>query len=418
MKNILGAAFLLIVVALANQVAAASGPIKLGLNYPSTGRFSSDGIAEAQGAMLAVEEINQNGGMEGRPIELITANTASQPEKAIDNVRQMAKQGVSMVFGGVTSTVTIAAGKEAAQHGLLYFGTLSYANQTTGEEAHRYMFRECHNSWMMAKSLAGYLLEHHSKDRIGYITADYSWGWSTESSLRGLSGTADKVVHPSFLLPFPKPRHQQMAETLDAVLQSGVDTLVITLGGQNLVAMLRMIKNNPATENLTLIATAFTLGMARNAGPYLLDGVIGTVPWSWNIPYELGYEKGQRFVEAYVQKYDQYPSSPAASAYNIVYQYKDAVERAGTLDTDSVIKALEGHRYTALKDEQVWRAFDHQNVQSVYLVKGRPRNEVIQDKYRENFFQVLQSFRGDELVRSYDEWKAVRTKAGKPTYLE
>ncbi len=42
-----------------------------------------------------------------------------------------------------------------------------------------------------------------------------------------------------------------------------------------------------------------------------------------------------------------------------------------------MIRALEGHRYVMLKDEQKWRKFDHQSVQSVYAVRGKPEIEVM-----------------------------------------
>lgn len=75
-----------------------------------------------------------------------------------------------------------------------------------------------------------------------------------------------------------------------------------------------------------------------------------------------------------------YPSSSAASAYSIVQQWADAATRARSLDSEALIKALEGHRYTLLKDEQQWRAFDHQNLQTVYAVKVKNRDEVLKGR--------------------------------------
>lgn len=102
-----------------------------------------------------------------------------------------------MVFGGVSSAVAIASGKAARDRGILYFGTLTYANATTGAEGHRYMFREPYNAWMTAKVLSQYLTRHHADDTYFYITADYTWGWSVEDSVRRFSGTEDSQRHPA-----------------------------------------------------------------------------------------------------------------------------------------------------------------------------------------------------------------------------
>ena len=77
--------------------------------------------------------------------------------------------------------MAIAAGERARDHGLLYFGTLTYSNDTTGKNGHRYMFRECNNAWMSAKVLGQYLNKTLPDKRYFYVTADYTWGHTTEA---------------------------------------------------------------------------------------------------------------------------------------------------------------------------------------------------------------------------------------------
>ena len=66
--------------------AQAADPIKLGLNYPRTGSYKEEGLAQMRGALLAIDEINARGGVLGRPLEIISRNSASRPEKAVVNV--------------------------------------------------------------------------------------------------------------------------------------------------------------------------------------------------------------------------------------------------------------------------------------------------------------------------------------------
>ena len=63
--------------------AMAADPIKLGLNYPSTGRYKEQGLMQARGALMAVDEINKDGGVLGRPLDLLLANSAAKPAKAV-----------------------------------------------------------------------------------------------------------------------------------------------------------------------------------------------------------------------------------------------------------------------------------------------------------------------------------------------
>ena len=71
-----------------------------------------------------------------------------------------------------------------------------------------------------------------------------------------------------------------------------------------------------------------------------------------------------------------------------------------------------------LKDNQQWRAFDHQNVQSVYVVKMRPRNDILNSHLREDFFDILMQLPGEDSVKTLAEWKAERLEAGKVATLE
>ena len=135
--------------------------------------------------------------------------------------------------------------------------------------------------------------------------------------------------------------------------------------------------------------------------------------------YEAGYvAAGKAFVEAFAEQHERYPSSSGASAYTIVHQWKEAVERAQTFAGADVVRALEGSTYTVLKDEQEWRAFDHQSIQTVYAVKCRTEAEVEADKFGLDYFEIISGLDGDEAFRTREEWDAVRIEHGKPTYLE
>jgi ABC-type branched-subunit amino acid transport system substrate-binding protein len=171
-------------------------------------------------------------------------------------------------------------------------------------------------------------------------------------------------------------------------------------------------------DRMQILVPNLTIGMAERGTPKAMEGVVGTLPWCWQIPYKYNYARGIKFIEDFQKDYQRYPSTSAASAYTIMYEYKAAVERAGTFDVPKVIKALEGHRYQLLKDEQVWRDFDHQSVQTVYVVRCKPRDEVVKNKYNLDYFEIIDSLPGNKAVVTRQEWNEVRKAAGKPTHLE
>ncbi len=398
--------------------AQAAEPITLGLNYPRTGPYKEEGLAQMRGALLAIDEINAAGGVLGRPLRLSSKDTASRPAKAEKNVDKLAAEGAAMLFGGASSAVAIAAGKRAKQHGLLYFGTLTYSNDTTGKDGHRYMFRECNNAWMSAQVLGQYLSKTQPNKRYFYVTADYTWGHTSEASLRHATATDDVGQHASVRVPFPGARLADYTDALTQAASSNADILALVLFGEDLVRAMRIAKDLGLTERMQIVAPNLTQSMVEQAGPELMQGVVGTEPWTWRVPALEKSVRGEAFVQAFKSRYEMYPSSSAASAYSIVQQWADAAKRANSLDSETLIKALEGHRYTLLKDEQQWRAFDHQNLQTVYAVRVKPRDEVLKDPLKQDYFEIVDRLDASSALPSLAQWQAERRAGGQPPTLQ
>lgn len=400
---------------------AYSDVVKIGLNYPQTGPYSVQGQAQFNAAKMAAEEINSQGGILGRKIELVTRDSQSKPEVSTKNVLELIdNEHCEMIFGGASSAVAIAGGKAAKSRGKLYFGTLTYSNATTGKDGHKYIFRECYNAWMGAKVLAKYLRESNLAGRkYFYITANYTWGITTEASIRKFSLTQNEKIHRRYYVPFPGATYKDFANALAWVKAAKPDVLVLVLFGKDMVRALTLVKEMGLKKQLkAIVVPNLTLGMAASAGPKIMEGVIGAIPWSWNVPFQYNYPKGKEFVRKYASRYNSYPSSSAASAYTILYQYRDAVTRAGTFNTRKVIAALEGHKFISLKDEQQWRAFDHQCIQTVYTVRCKPAQEVEKDKFKQDYFEILYKMSGKDVARSREQWLNIRKAAGKPPSLE
>lgn len=398
--------------------AQAADPITLGLNYPRTGSYKEEGLSQMRGALLAIDEINARGGVLGRPLQLSARDSASQVEKAISNVNQLAAEGAAMLFGGASSAVAIAAGKRAREHGLIYFGTLGYSNDTTGKDGHRYLFRESNNATMSARALGQYLAKTLPNQRYFYVTSDYTWGLTSEASLRKATASEDQARHPSVRLPFPGARLSQYRDALSLAGKSDAQVLALVLFGEDLVRAMRIAHETGLTSRMQIVVPNITGHMVEQAGPTLMEGVLGTTPWTWRVPDMENSARGKAFVKAYMERNQVYPTSSAAHAYGIVHQWSEAVARAGSLKSEAVIKALEGHRYTLLKGEQEWRVFDHQNLQRTYVVKVKPRAEILKDPLHQDFFEVVHHLDGEQGALSLSDWQAERRAAGQPEKLQ
>ena len=409
---------LFVAVGFLGKVAAAEDKVKIGLNYPKTGPYSVQGLDQWQATELAVEEINNSGGVLGKKIEIVWRDSMSKPDVTTNNVTELIdKEGVKMVLGGSSSAVAIAAAKVCNQKNTIFFGTLTYSTETTGTEGLKTTFRECYDSWMGAKVIAAYLQKNFAGKKDFYITADYTWGRTTEKSMRKFTNTEDESIHKKTLTPFPTATEEDFTKALGLAKLIKPDVLVLVLFGKDMEVAIRNATAMGLKKDMQIVVPNLTLGMAEGGGPKVMEDVIGALPWAWEVPYKYNYPRGKEFVEKFSTKYNRYPCTSGASAYTILYEYKAAVERANSFDTNAVIKALEGHEYISLKDKQVWRDFDHQSVQTVFAVKCKSQADVLKDKYKLDFFEIIDVMSGEQAAITREEWNEVRKAAGKPTEL-
>ncbi len=396
--------------------ASAEDVVKIGLNYPETGPYAKQGLDQKRASEIAVEEINAAGGILGKKVQLVYRDTKSNAKIAKENAIDLYdKEGVPMILGGSSSAVAIATGKVAKQKNKIFFGTLTYSTETTGEEANKHVFRECYDSYFAAKVLADYMNKNLAGKKYMYITSDYSWGWTTEEAFRKFTGTNDKNEHKALLT---KLGSADFTNVLAVAKENKPQVLVLVLFGKDMEIAIKQAYEMGLKKDMQIIVPNLTLDMAQGAGPEAMEGVIGAKPWIWNVPAKYNYPKGIAYVKKYEEKFKRYPTTSGASAYVILHQYKEAVERAKSFDTKAVIAALEGHKYIGLKDEQYWRAFDHQSVQTVYAVKCKPAAEVKKNQYQQDYFEIINVMKGDDAAINFKDWSEIRKKVGTPPELE
>jgi ABC-type branched-subunit amino acid transport system substrate-binding protein len=371
--------------------------VLIGVNVPLSGPYSLQGVDQQRAYTLARDEINAKGGILGKKIRLIFMDSKSNAKLSTENAENLIAQGADMLTGGSSSGVAIAVGKVAQARGKLFLSTLTYSNATTGKDGQRHSFRETYNAWMACKALAKYLNANFPNKKYFYITADYTWGWSTRDSLMRFTGTENAT---DVLVPLGEAvGSTRYSDAVKRAMSEGAEVLVLVLFGRDMIAGLRATIEEGAKGRMQVVVPNFELHMALGGVPPYTEGAIGAVPWYWSIPYQDNYDQGKKFVEAFRAKYGKPPGSGGGTAYTNLMLYKWAVEKTNSFDAVKLIPALEGHTFTSLKDEETIRAWDHQTIQTVYVVRGK--GETRNDKW--DVFEVLDSFSGAGLVRTREE---------------
>jgi len=173
---------------------ASGEPINIGVLTSFTGPFTPWGIQAEAGMQMAADEINAEGGVDGRMIELVSADDQNDPDIGITEFERMVEQdGVLAVGGVISSSVGVAAAQTAEQLEVPLFPVKSGAEGVLTSDS-RYTFRTCLPAApMTAPPLLQYAQEN-GFERVGVIIADYAWGQSVRASIEDTFAGSDVEV--------------------------------------------------------------------------------------------------------------------------------------------------------------------------------------------------------------------------------
>lgn len=335
--------------------AMAGGVVKFGVNEIRSGAFKSNGDRTIWGIEAAVKEANDAGGLLGKKIELVVMDNQMKGEVAVRNVKRMVLEDkCEVIIQGSSSGVGGAIAQTMPRYKKIYLDTNAEAMGITGDNFTPYTFRTCMNAGMHVKALAHYFAQKGYK-KVFLINQDYSWGHDVANYYKMFIeklAPGTKVVGNEFHKVFNK----DFGPYISKIQASGADYV---------------ISGNWGTDLTQLIVQSRSLGMNLPIGcTFLDDDGVGAVAGDAAIGcvqanmYLLGVNnpRAKQFEDTFHKNSGgKWPSFVIMEAYLGTKMYIEAVKKAGSFDTDKVIKAFENLTYTGPVGNMTMRKQDHQN---------------------------------------------------------
>ncbi len=341
--------------------AYAGESIKVGILDPLSSPYKTSSIHDVHGAHVAVDIFNKRGGVLGRPVAILEADDASNPAQAVKAATKFIKEDrIDVLMGTLNGDCALAVSALAKKEHKLFMVTGSYLPELTGAACDSHTFVFMPNASMLAQAVTPHLIRAYGP----------RWYMVTTSSLDGKTAaqaltTAAQRHGVEFvgetLMPFGST---DFVSALSAAKERGPTLIVLNLYGWDLVHALKGYATLDLSKDKIGIGGLLSgeqigrpLGYTNNAGIW---GLI------WDP--KVNTEGSKRFIQAVVEKYNHTPTSRCYLGYTAMTQILEAMQRAGTTETDALIKALEGHEFDGLKEgRSFFRASDHQHVQDVLV---------------------------------------------------
>lgn len=156
---------------------ASKDPIILGHQADLTGGISSWGYWLDKAARAAVDRINREGGIAGRPVKYVVEDTETTPVTGTRKMRRLIqRENADFVIGSVHSGVMLASTPIAQELKTLYW-PIAMASEATAEKGNRYVFRANSHVREQVQASARWVVENLGK-KWTIVVSDYAWGWS------------------------------------------------------------------------------------------------------------------------------------------------------------------------------------------------------------------------------------------------
>ena len=343
--------------------AAAADPIRIGLNEPLSGPFKTNGDRFVFGMSVAVEEINKAGGLLGRPLELVTEDNQMKPEIAVQKMKKMIlKDKCEAIFQASSSSVALALAQAMPRYKKIYVAMAAFAVALTGEHFTPYTFRTDANVAILAKTMAYHFASMKKYRKVYLLNQDYSYGHDVatyyEKFIKELAPNTEivgKDFHPVF--------NKDFAPYISKIKASGADYLLTGNWGTDLIQVILQGKN----LGMNIPVAALLMGDINALAAMPGDEAVGNYGVA-SFFLGLGTENSDRIEKLFHEKSGgTWPLEQLWIGYKSVLMYAAAVEKAGSLDIEKVIKAFETLTYDPGTGPVVMRTKDHQLMQPMYV---------------------------------------------------
>jgi branched-chain amino acid transport system substrate-binding protein len=381
----------------------AKKPIRLGLTCDASGQYGNSGQDDMRGIRLAIDEYNAKGGVLGRKIEWITADTETNPATGTRVAeRFIAQDQCGFLIGAVHSGVANAITQVANKYGTIYFNTNSSAPSEAGDNCSRVKFVWDGNGTNFSKASVRNAVEKIGKKWL-LLTNDYVWGHTTSASTKAEIEKAGGQIIDNLLVP---QNTRDFTSYLLKVQQAKPDVVAMAIGGDDMKALRQQISSLKLEERTAWINNQQDWPDIWGAADTLF-GVFGT-SWYHLLPLPGVAEFVKRWQTTYPQSPIPVPGNVSYNGYVSTRELFRAIERAGSTSNAAVIKQLEGHKMPAADRMQHFDAYidpvTHQVQQTIYLARrnAKPKDQT-------DLFEII-SWTRPETVLDEDAPKKCKMK--------
>jgi urea transport system substrate-binding protein len=311
-------------------------PIKVGILHSQSGTMAIGETSLRHAEIMAIEQINDKGGVLGRPLEPVVKDGRSRTDIFKKRTKTLLNEDkVDVIFGVWTSADRKAVVPIVEQSNALLLYPLQYEGN---ESSPNVVYSGSTPNQQILPALDWFASEAGgNRRRVFLIGSDYVYPRTANYIVRKYLESKSMSVVGEIYLPLG---HQDFSAAMDAILKSDADLVLNTINGDSNAHFFRELHARVAQpEKLPVVSTSVGEYELRLIPPEAVAGHYS----AWSYFQSIDTKANREFIQAFQANYgdDRVVDDPMEAAYTQVYLWKAAVEKAGTTEPGAVRKALQ-----------------------------------------------------------------------------
>ncbi|MEW5423330.1 ABC transporter substrate-binding protein [Amorphus sp. 3PC139-8] len=355
---------------------AADNPIRIGVMTPLSGPAETSGRSVKAGVEIAAAQINAEGGVLGRPIQLEFRDDKANVAQATAMAHELLGSGVNLLTGSNSSSVVAALGPVMQQENGVLIGTLASAASLNHENYNPNVFRASETPYARMRGLAQ-IASKQSGDlkRWSGIIPDTDFGHSSwETFVGGLKEffPSEAGVEPEILDPIVVPLFSSDYKSYIAdAMKTPFEGLFHATYGADSVTLFQQARPYGLTKKAKAIYDSGNEFVVAKAMKEHTPAWWGSIFWYYGNHED--NPMSNALYEDYAAKYnDLPPEGYIAEGHADIYAFAKAIETAGSTETAAVIDALKGMEWETATGIRTMRAEDNQAIKTIEAVYIEP----------------------------------------------
>jgi len=335
-------------------------PIRIGLITSKSGLFQAVGAEIEKGVLLAAEQANAAGGVDGRKVEVLAADDEGNAEAGRREAEKLVLNGHKLLVGPVSSAVTLAISGQLKRWDAAFISTVGKVDSLTGENCNARYFRASQSDAMDAEALKLFIKEHEAKE-WSIIVPDYVWGHGFADIFKATATANGGTVNQVLFAPLG---NKDYASYITQLKSDASKALWVGFSGADLINFWKQAKQFGLSQEKSMYINAGLYNPTVNALGEDSKGMTGIVGYTPDLPGE----ENAAFVAAWRAKYGYSPDFTGAQAYSAAQIFFQGVATAGSVEPGKVAEAISGATVdTKVVGPLLMRGEDHQLVMPNYI---------------------------------------------------